>query len=225
MKYTTVFIDVDDTLLDFDKTAHETFKQLFYQWELPYRDETFARYVEINNGLWRQYEQGNMTKRQVLDTRFSALFGELGIQADGLAFEQQFQPMLAMGHAEMEGATELLQYLALKYDIYAVTNGAGSQGIRLKAAGMDRYMKGVFASELVGVGKPMRAFFDHCFGEIGEEKRKSTIIIGDSLTSDMRGGVNAGIDTCWFNPHGLQNPYEFTCDYEVRTLKEIEQIL
>lgn len=225
MQYTTILIDVDDTLLDFDKTAQETFITLFRQWGLPYSDAIYAVYVEINNALWRRYERGELTKQQVLETRFAALFSQMDIPADGLAFEQEFQPMLAMGHAEMAGATRLLQYLSQKYSIYAVTNGAGSQAIRLKSAGMDRYLRGVFASEQVGVGKPSRAFFDHCFAQIGEQCRPSTMIIGDSLTSDMRGGVNAGITTCWFNPHELPNPYEFTCDYEVKTLAEIEGIL
>lgn len=225
MQYTTVLIDVDDTLLDFDKTAHQTFVTLFKKWGLPYNDGIYATYVAINNALWQRYEWGELTKQQVLQTRFTVLFSQMDIPADGLAFEKEFQPMLAMGHAEMAGATQLLQYLAPKYGIYAVTNGAGSQATRLKSAGMDRYLRGVFASEQVGVGKPSRAFFDHCFGEIGEEHRQSAIIIGDSLTSDMRGGINAGITTCWFNPHGLPNPYEFTCDYEVRTLAEIQEIL
>jgi 2-haloacid dehalogenase len=187
---------------------------------------TAETYERINLGLWGQFEKGLIDRNTVIYTRFGELFKELGIDNDGIAFEDDYQELLGMQHFFMEDALQVVQELFSKYYLYIVTNGVtATQLRRLKESGVDRYMKKIFVSEETSYQKPMKEYFDYCFQRIDHFKREETIIIGDSLTSDIRGGNNAGIAACWFNPDGLANHTDIKADYEIHKLKELYQIL
>lgn len=193
----------------------------------PYDEEVKRIYDDINHGLWKKYEREEITRDQVVFTRFGKLFEKIGVKGDGVSFEHEYQDMLGQGSFVIDGAMTLLATLRRAgYQCYIVTNGvAKTQHRRLEESGIDRYVDGVFISEELECAKPSQLFFDKVFDVIGEENRKSAMIIGDSLTSDILGGNNAGITTCWMNPNHLANETKAVADYEIAHLDELYDIL
>lgn len=225
-EYKILLLDADGTLFDFDECEREALRLTFEKYGYPLDEEIKKLYAEINKALWKRYEQGEIDRHTVIYTRFGALFEKIGIEDDGIAFEDDYQELLGMQHFIIEGAKEILEYLHQKYDLYIVTNGVtATQYRRLKESGVDRYMKKIFVSEETGYQKPMKEYFDYCFERIEGLELSKTLIIGDSLSSDILGGNNAGIDTCWYNPAGLKNHYEARVDHEIRDLKELFRLL
>jgi 2-haloacid dehalogenase len=221
-QFQTLLFDADDTLFDFQACEKEALIQTFRKYG--YRlDETIAKtYERINLELWKKYEQGILDRNTVIYSRFGLLFQEIGIQDDGIAFEDDYQELLGMQHFMLEDAAQVVEYLHKIYDLYIVTNGVtATQLRRLSESKLDRYMKKIFVSEETGYQKPMKEYFDYCFSRIENFDRTKTIIIGDSLSSDIKGGNNAGIATCWFNPKGLLNHTDARVDYEISSLKEL----
>ena len=225
-EYKILLLDADGTLFDFDACEKEALKLTFERYGYPLNDEIIQLYTEINIALWKQYERGEIDRNTVIYTRFGALFEKLGIQDDGIAFEDTYQELLGRQHFMIENVIEVLEYLYQKYDLYIVTNGVTvTQYSRLKGSGVDRYMKKIFVSEETGYQKPRKEFFDYCFQRIEKLELSKTLIIGDSLSSDILGGNNAGIDTCWYNPASLMNNTDARVDYEIRSLKELLELL
>lgn len=234
-KYEALLLDMDGTFLDFEASQKQAFTKAMGRYGYPAGEEEYAAYCRINHGLWEAFERGEIDKPTLLSTRFVRLFGALGIDGDGAAFEKEYQSLLGMGHDLVEGAFEVLEALSDRYLLYVVTNGVEStQRNRLRLSGIERFMTGIFISETVGYQKPQKEFFDYCFSCIKRD-RSRMIIIGDSLTSDIRGGVNAGIDTCWFNPSGKSRPDWWPRrngtsrpgfrDLEIRRLRELPELL
>lgn len=223
---TTVFIDVDNTLLDFHRCAEYSIKKGFAEWNMPYSDEVFTVFNRINNGLWNRIETGTLTKDELFRIRWQLIFESLGIDRNGRDFEKLFVVNLAESSIPVKGAKELLEYLASKYDVYVTSNAIHQQQIkRMKKAGMYNYIKDLFTSESIGFAKPTKEFFDECFRRIPDTKKEQVIIIGDSLTADIEGGTAYGIKTCWFNFNGEKFTERLTADYIVDTLEEIKSIL
>lgn len=224
---TVLLFDADNTLLDFSKTEEFAFCETMKRHGYPCHSEIKKIYDEINHGLWKQYEREEITREQVVFTRFGKLFEQIGIDGDGVLFEQEYQDMLSRGSFVIDGAMPLLAKVRRAgCQCYIVTNGvAKTQHRRLKESGIIRYMDDVFISEELGCAKPSKLFFDKVFAAIGEQKRKNAIIIGDSLTSDILGGNYAGITACWYNPNHLVNETQAVVDYEVAHLKELYDIL
>jgi len=224
--FQTILIDVDDTLLDFGAWEREAIKHSFSACGYPMTEQIFSLYQEINHDLWRRFEKGEISKKTIFDTRFVKLFEEANISGDGVAFEKIYQPKLGEGVVLIDGAIELLGYMQKKYDIYIVTNGVSkTQKSKLHLSKIEEYVKDVFISEDIGYNKPMREFYEYCFTHIGKIDKTKTIVIGDSLTSDMLGGENAGIVTCWYNPKERINDLGVQIDYEIKTLYELYEIL
>lgn len=222
----TVLLDLDDTLLDFHKAEAIALRQTLIALELEPEETTIARYSEINAAQWRLLEEGNCTRDQVLTRRFSILFKELGVERSSTQAREIYEHCLSIGHYFVPGAPEVLAALAPQYDLYLVSNGTATvQEGRLESAGIKPYFKRIFISQLVGADKPQKEFFDRCFAQIPNFVREETIIVGDSLTSDMRGGINAGIRTCWFNPHRKARREDIPVDHEIATLCELPALL
>jgi 2-haloacid dehalogenase len=167
-----------------------------------------------------------MSRENVIYSRFCLLFEELGIKEDGVAFEDDYQALLGTQHFFIDQAEEVIQKLYQDFDLYIVTNGVtATQYQRLKDSGLDRFMKKIFVSEETGYQKPMIEYFNYCFERIDGLDKEKVIIIGDSLSSDIKGGNNAGIATCWYNPDGLENHTDIKVDYEIRYLTELYKLL
>lgn len=223
--YHTLLLDVDGTLLDFQKSQEEALKKAFAAYGYPLTESTKTLYNNINEDLWKQYELGTITRETVIYSRFGRLFSEIGIDDDGIAFEDVYQDLLGSGAYLLEGAFELVQYLYKKYTLYIITNGvADTQRRRLRDSGLLPFMKDVFISGELGVQKPQKAYFDRCLERMDSDKRK-LLIIGDTLSSDILGGLNAGIDTCWYNPNRVPASPKIPATYEVHSFAELMRLL
>ena len=223
----TVFLDLDDTILDFQKSERVAIRKTFEIMDVPHSSEVIERYIEINVGLWQALERGELTREGVLHGRFERLYGELGITMSAKESQLLYQSLLAKEYDFLPGGKELL--LALKesgkYRLYMATNGIPEvQEPRIEASGVGEFFDGVFISERIGYAKPDKRFFDACFKEIEGFKKEEAIIVGDSLSSDIKGGINAGILTCHFNPK--DKPYSnVTPDYKITNLSELIPLL
>ncbi|ATH94127.1 HAD family hydrolase [Bacillus glycinifermentans] len=224
--YRTLFFDVDDTLLDFRAAESMALRLLFEEQDLPLTKEIEADYKRINQGLWRAFEEGKIGRDEVVNTRFSRLFSEYGREADGALLEKRYRSFLEEGHQLLDGALELITKLHTRYDLYIVTNGVSkTQHRRLRDSGMYPLFKGIFVSEDTGYQKPMKEFFDYVFARIPEFSTEHGLIIGDSLTADIKGGGLAGLDTCWLNPGMKANDTGIAPTYQIQKLDELYDIL
>ena len=220
-----VLLDVDNTLLDFDKCAAAVIRTLFVEEGLPFSDGTLAVFHRINNALWKEIEQGTLTRDRLHQIRWVRIFEQLGLQQDGHAFEKRFVQGLAESHEPVEGAPALLRYLAGRYTLCIASHSTyAQQHRRLELAGMLPFVQHLFVSETIGAPKPSRAFFTHCLDQLSLPAGE-VFLIGDSLTADIQGGTACGIPTCWFNPRCAELPPAFHPDFVVNSLQEIERIL
>lgn len=227
-KIKVVLWDVDGTLLNFAAAEKAAIRKCFEMHELgECTDEMLAQYSEINHKYWKMLERGEMTKPEILVGRFVEFFEKQGLDVGAApAFNEDYQIQLGDTVCFEDNALEVI--LALKEQVkqYAVTNGTKvAQKRKLANSGLDQHLDAVFISEDVGIEKPMQGFFDAVWAGIGEYPKDEVIIIGDSLTSDMQGGVNAGILTCWYNPKGAENTSGLKLDYEIRNLAQVLDVV
>ncbi len=222
-----VFLDIDDTLLDFGRAEAAAIKKTFERVGISATPEIIKRYSEINDSQWALLERGELTREQVLVRRFDILFDELGIRGiPSEMMQASYEYLLSVGHYFVDGAPELLEALKGKYRLFIVSNGtAPVQDGRIKSAGIAPYFEKIFISERIGADKPSREFFNAVFAQIDGFERDSAVIVGDRLTSDILGGINAGIRTCWFNPHSLPANPDIPADFEIHALSELPKLL
>ena len=222
-----VLFDVDDTLLDFGKAEAAAIRKTFERIGIPVTDELIRRYSEINAQQWSRFEKGEITREKLLTERFDILFSELGLSDIPSEMAQaSYEYLLGIGHYFIDGAEELLEALKDKYELYIVSNGNASvQDRRLKSAGIIPYFKDIFISERVGFNKPSAEFFEACFERIPGFEKDKAVIVGDRLSSDILGGINAGVRTCWFNPRGDAPDPDIPADYEIKHLGELPALL
>ena len=222
----TVFFDLDDTILDFKLSERIALSKTLRELGITPDDAVLERYSVINLQQWKRLERKEITREQVKVGRYKLLFDEFGIDASPQLATSLYEKNLACGHYFIDGAPELIEKLYKDFDLYIVSNGTKKvQDGRLSTANINQYFKGIFISETVGYEKPAREFFDYCFAKIDNFSKEGAVIIGDSLTSDIKGGINAKIKTVWYNPKRLDNFTEIKPDYEVQTFSEIPKIL
>lgn len=219
----TIFIDVDNTILDFDKCANQSITEACDFFGIPKAQELCKIFHPYNLSLWQQLERKELTLDGLLEKRFNTLFDMLGIRADGHAFEDYFHKGLASAAVAVDGAKDLLEYLSSKYDLYVASNAPLSQQKnRLAKADFDRYIKGYFVSAEIGHLKPEKEFFDACF-KVVKGKPQDVCMIGDSITADINGARNYGMKTIWFDKY--QTGKSADCDFCVTSLAQIKDIL
>ena len=221
-----LLLDLDDTILDFHMQEKVAIEKTLSGAGIPPTEENCALYSRINDGFWKRLEKGEVTRQQILYGRFEELFAQLGINRDSKETALAYMGNLAEGHYYLPGALEAVQSLCKHYRLFLVSNGTTCvQEKRLKSADLCKYFEGVFISQDIGVNKPNKGFFDYCFAHIADFDPQKALIVGDSLSSDILGGKNAGIATCWVNPNHKQADPERMPDYEIESITQLEVLL
>ena len=221
-----LFIDLDDTVLDFHKAERRAITNTLTAFGIEPSEPVCALYSRINIAHWQRLERGELTRQQVMHGRFATLFAELGVTGDAALCSETYANHLAMGHDFLPGAEEALERLSKKYRLYLASNGnAAVQEKRLKSADIGRYFEDIFISQHLGADKPSVPFFERAFARIPDFDRSRAMIVGDSLTSDILGGNNAGIATCWVNPGHLPRRNDIRVDHEIEALSQLEDLL
>jgi len=221
-----LFLDLDDTILDFHKAERIALTKTLRELELEPEPWVPERYKQINIDHWKMLERGEITREQVKLGRFAQLFRELGADRDPARGTAIYERHLAVGHYFLPGAEAAVKALAKKYRLFLASNGTASvQAGRMTSAKLYPYFENVFVSQEIGHNKPSKAYFDACFARIPDFDRTRAMMVGDSLTSDILGGRNAGILTCWVNPGGKPRDPEIPADYEIEALSQLEALL
>lgn len=222
-----ILFDLDNTLFDFHADERAALEKTFREFALPLSDAVRARYSAINESLWKALERGEVSRSEVKKRRFYMLFEEFGLSpglADGAA--ERYLVYLAEDFHFMEGAKELLDVLEKRYRLFLVSNGNLSvQEGRLTKAGIKHYFSDIFISEVLGAEKPDKRFFDLAFAQVADFDPARAVIVGDSLTSDIAGGINAGIRTIWFHPGEDEPQPNIRADFEIKKLKDLPDLL
>jgi 2-haloacid dehalogenase len=219
--YSWLLFDADGTLWDYDKAEAKSLSSAFVQSGIPFETDFGELYRKINGQLWVDFEQGKISQLDLRHERFGRLFSALGIKADAHAFSELYLRNLGNTTDLIDGALELLQALEGRFQMLLITNGIPNvQRSRLSQSPIEPFFEAVIISGEVGVAKPDPAIFDAAFAAMGHPEKKETMIIGDSLSSDIRGGINYGIDTCWYNPWKLPGP-DIRSTYEIHALDQL----
>lgn len=223
--FTSLFLDIDNTLLDFNMAERQAVRKTLKFFCLPFDDETVTKYSAINKSYWESFERGEIPKSEIFEGRFKTLLEYLGKSGDTLAISKKYSKNLSEGYFKVDGATDILDYLKQKgYKLYATTNGLSStQFKRIKNSGLEPFFDKIFVSEDACHQKPEKEYFDYVIDNIPEKNKEKMLIIGDSQSSDILGGINSGIKTCWFNPFGQTAKYK--SDFEITKLVNLKEIL
>lgn len=226
-QFTTILWDVDGTLLDFIYAQRLSMTKCFQTIGREITEEILERYSQINDSYWKRLELGEVTKEELLKGRFQTLFEEYNIKdVDVEAFGKEYQDTMGKVYCLIDDSLEICKSLKGRVKQYVVTNGVTDTQInKLKISGLYEVMEGVFISESIGTPKPQKGFFDYCLEHIEEKDKGKILIVGDSLTSDIKGGVQAGIVTCWYRPEGTPNTSSYQPDYEINNLHQILELL
>lgn len=221
-----VFLDLDDTILDFHSAERKALSVALAIEGIRPTDALIAKYSEINLSQWKLFELGEIaTPSEVKTRRFEIFFEETGITPSA-SLPRNYESELASNHDFVDGAKEVLDELYGRYSLYLVSNGLASvQAKRLDGANLYSYFDGIFISERVGFNKPQKEFFDEVFKKIPSFDASAAVIVGDSLSSDIKGGVNAGIKSVWVNRTGQINDQPFSPTVEIRDIRDLPAVL
>lgn len=224
MKYEVILLDVDNTLLDFDRCGRYALKKTCEDVGFTYSSELNDKYNAFNDILWRSLEKGEIDLATLKEKRFEKLIAHYQIDAEPKAMSEYFMGHLGETDFEVEGAFELCKKLSKKYTLATMTNGISAvQRGRFKKSRLGTMISHQFISEEIGYSKPDPRIFDHALKALGITDKSKILMVGDSLSSDMKGGYAAGIDTCFFNPNGLEASVPVT--YNIKHLLELPELL
>ncbi len=224
--YRYILFDADNTLLDFDRAQQLSFNEVLKHYGCQYSNQIFSQYEKINQKLWHQFELGLIAKEVVQEKRFFDFFSGLEIKVDGAQADSVYQENLSKQSWLMPNAEKICEDLSQHATLAIVTNGVGkTQRLRIANSKIAKFISFVIVSEDVGYSKPNINFFLETFKIIGRRKNDSILLVGDSIDSDIQGGINAGIDTCWYNPSGKQTPFELNINYVISNLNQLSKII
>ena len=224
MKYKILLIDVDDTIIEFKHTSDKAVSHVFDRVGIERSLELDKKYKEISHQLWSDYELGLVTIKDITTTRFAKTFEDFDIPYTGQEMDDMFRQYLIDNPMFMENAYDVLKVLNKNYKIYVITNGvASTQRSRIERMGLETIFEDIFISSDVGYSKPDKKFFEAHLKDMNNYEEM--LIIGDSLSADIQGGINMNIDTCWFNPHFIENTTGIKPKYSVNTWLEVLELL
>lgn len=220
-----LFLDLDDTIFDFHHAERVAITKTIRSFGVEPTEEVLNLYHKINKWHWQQLELGKITRERLLVERFGVLFQQLGHQVDAESCARAYEENLSTGHWYLPGAEEALQTLKKRCKLYLISNGtARVQHGRMKSANLYQYFDGIFISQEIGINKPDKRYFDACFAQVPGFDPEKSLVVGDSLTSDIQGGINAGVKTVWVNPD--HKPWEtIRPDYEIEGIYQLEGLL
>ena len=222
MRYTTILFDSDDTLLDFKASEREAIYRAFERAGLPFDEAIRCDYSEINHGLWKALERGEVTTDELLVLRFERLFEKYSYTYDPKGMNDLYFSCLSETAFTMDGAIEVLEYLKDRYELDIITNGVGYiQTSRLGNADIRKYINKLFISGEIGASKPSPAFFDYVLDNLDEKDKSRILVIGDSLTSDIKGACLAGLDSVYIG----KDKGEYSPTYTVSHIRELKKLL
>ncbi len=221
-KYEFLLLDADGTLFDFLRCEREALCDALRAAGIDPTDERIAKYSEINDGYWKMLERGEIGKAELRVARFETFCRHYGFRTDVQRLAIGYTDALSTNGFLISGALEVCRSLAAHCKLYIVTNGIATvQRGRFEPSPLREFIRELFISEELGAEKPSIVYFDAVAARIPDFDRKKALVVGDSLSSDMRGGANAGIDTCWYNPRGKAAPDDLPITYEIRALEEL----
>ena len=221
-----LFLDLDDTILDFRQAEHTAITRTLSAFGIDPTPEITEAYRRINLRCWKELERGTLTREDLKRVRFEKLFQQFGVEADVQAVSDTYMEFLGQGHWFLPGAEEAVERLSKKYRLFLASNGTASvQKGRMTSANLYRFFEQCFVSEEVGAAKPSKAFFDAAFARIEGFDPAKAMMVGDSLSSDILGGINAGIRTCWVNTNHYPPKPEIRPDFEIPALADLEALL
>ena len=224
-KYTTLYFDLDNTILDFTAAEYTAIRKLLALHNLPVNDEIVSVYSRINVGWWERFEKGEIEKSQIYSGRFNDLLAYFNFSGDPVKMAEDYFDFLSQGYAMLDGADKVLEYLKEQgYTICITTNGMSrTQYRRINGCGLKQYFDYIFVSEDAGHQKPEVEYFDYVMANTPEKDKSKILVIGDSQSSDILGGINFNVDTCWLNPKGKVGEHKAT--YEIANIMHICRIL
>lgn len=221
-KYKYILFDLDDTLLDFQKAQKLAFKKLLKNYNIDYSEELYSVYNTMNKEFWKKFELGEITSEELKSARFEKFFSHIGKSISGKECDEEYRKYLAMGDQLFKGVTVILEKLSKSHVLCVATNGiALTQKTRLKNNDLNKYFSNIFISEEIGYKKPDKEFFDHIFKQLKIKDKSEVIIIGDTLSSDILGGKNSGIATCWINSKKLPIDKNIEPTYILESVNDI----
>lgn len=222
-KYYCILFDADNTLLNFDAAESKALAETLVNYGIEPDAETVQTYRTINEGLWRQLEKGQLRREKLMSERFTRFLKAIDAAGDGAEMNRYYLEQLSL-HPDLASpeVLDVLRELSEVATLAVVTNGFQKvQSRRLAESGVENFLEDVFVSEKMDAEKPNRKIFDAALRALGVENREHVLMVGDSLTGDVQGGINAGLDTCWFNPHHQENPGKILPTYEISSLEEL----
>ena len=225
-KYTTLYFDADDTLLDYRFAENQALVSTFKEYNICVTANLLEQYSIVNKQLWLELEKGNINQQFLREERFRLLFEQLDIACDEKKISDSYLEWLSKENFLIDDAEKICASLSRKYTLAIITNGIKKVQIsRIRNSAISHYIDYLIISEEAGASKPAKEIFEYAEAKVGEKDRTAILMIGDSLTSDIQGGINFGIDTCWFNPLQKKNDTNLHPNYEINKLVDLNEII
>ena len=227
MKYEIIIFDADETLFDFKKSEKDALKNTMLAFNIEYDENHHLKvYKDINTVIWKELEDGLITQKKLNVERFKRLSNKLNAEFDEVEFAQLYMKHLSYASFLYDESIDLVESLHKDYRLTIITNGLKDvQDNRIRKSIIAKYFEDIVVSEDVEVSKPDPKIFEHALNNIQHTDKSKVLMVGDSLTSDIQGGINFGVDTCWFNPNKIVNTLELKPTYEISNLMELKNIL
>ncbi len=227
MKYEVIIFDADETLFDFKKTERDALRNPMVEFDIQYDENHHLKvYKELNTAIWKELEEGLITQEKLKVERFKRLSDKLNAGFDEVEFTKAYTKHLSNGSFLYDDSIALVESLHKDYKLTIITNGLSEvQDSRIRKSIIAKYFQDIVVSEDVKVAKPDPKIFEHALNNINHTDKDKVLIVGDSLTSDIQGGINFGIDTCWYNPNKIVNSTGIKPTYEISNLMELKDII